>query len=77
MSEHRHIYEDVVFEGTVSLRKLKELRFDSPSEVSLRQFGGKIQFKNEGGTWVDLAKITVGTTPPESPNVGNLWIDTN
>jgi len=24
-----------------------------------------------------LTKITVGTTPPSSPNVGDLWVDTN
>lgn len=28
--------------------------------------------------WVTIAtKITVGATPPPSPNVGDLWVDTN
>jgi hypothetical protein len=77
MNKHRHIHEDIVFDGIISLRKIKQLNFESPSGVSMRQFNGKIQFKNEGGEWNDLVTITVGTTPPESPLVGDLWVDTN
>lgn len=25
--------------------------------------------------FVGLAKITVGTTPPDSPSIGDLWVD--
>ena len=67
MSEHRHISEDVVFDGTVSLRKLKELKFDSPSDVGLRLFGGKIQLKNEEEEWTDLGASGQGPEGPQGP----------
>lgn len=52
--------------------------------------GGKLWFSN-GTSWVDLGaiggdgidyvqgtvRITVGTTAPSSPAVGDIWIDTN
>jgi hypothetical protein len=78
MPEHKHIIEDIIFEGVVVLRKVEELKFVSlTSDVGFRQTEGKIQFRHEGGEWGDLVKITVGTTPPESPAVGDLWVDTN
>ena len=27
--------------------------------------------------WVPQTKITVGTIPPSSPAIGDLWVDTN
>lgn len=27
--------------------------------------------------WVNQTKIHVGTTPPPSPSIGDLWVDTN
>lgn len=27
--------------------------------------------------WVPYTKITVGLTPPSSPSIGDLWVDTN
>ncbi len=29
------------------------------------------------GAMSGLSKITVGTTPPSNPQVGDLWVDTN
>jgi hypothetical protein len=32
---------------------------------------------DSGGVFSGLAKITVGTTEPTTPTIGDLWIDTN
>lgn len=34
-------------------------------------------FIMQGLDYDGISKITVGTTQPTSPSVGNLWIDTN
>ena len=43
--------------------------------------GGTVEYRKETGTgntgWVSGQKITVGTTAPSSPAVGDIWIDTN
>lgn len=47
--------------------------------------GHVLQKATTGGSWVpgvvttsaSTVKLTVGTTAPSSPNVGDVWIDTN
>lgn len=50
-------------------------------ELAVNLVDQAIYSKNAGGTVVRLAingpKITVGTTAPSSPAVGDLWVDTN
>ena len=50
-------------------------------EMAINTFMGKLFIKrNQNGveTIIQMgAEITVGTTPPLNPAVGDLWIDTN
>jgi hypothetical protein len=52
MSKHKHVSEDVVFEGSIAVGeiKLKGLQ----SDVGIRQSGGKVQLRNEGKEWTDF-----------------------
>lgn len=38
---------------------------------------GRIYFKDDTGIERQLTPISVGTTAPTSPNMGDLWVDTN
>jgi hypothetical protein len=40
-------------------------------------YSGLAASKLDATAFVGLAKITVGTSTPGSPSVGDLWIDTN
>jgi hypothetical protein len=39
--------------------------------------GGVYVLVDAGGGAVELQPLTVGATPPSSPSVGTLWVDTN
>jgi len=34
-------------------------------------------YAREASAWAKIPRITVGTTAPASPGVGDIWIDTN
>lgn len=36
-----------------------------------------LQFDSAAGKWVDGVRISYGDTPPSSPGVGDIWLDTN
>lgn len=42
---------------------------------------GQVLSKTNGNDfesgWISQTKVTAGTTPPASPAIGDVWIDTN
>lgn len=50
-----------------------------PSGGSTGQVLAKTAATNYAAGWADAGgtEIHVGTTPPASPSVGDLWVDTN
>jgi len=58
-----------------------ELLTDSEPGIPANGLEGEILAKRSSTSfdvqWVPYTKITVGTTPPPSPKIGELWVDTN
>lgn len=50
---------------------------NSGDNATNTQYSGLAASKLEATAFSGLAKITVGTSTPGSPSVGDLWIDTN
>lgn len=46
-------------------------------QVGLNIADGTLHFKRANATVVALRAIHVGTTAPDSPTVGQLWLDTS
>ena len=58
-----------------------ELLTDSEPGIPADGLEGQVLAKRSNVSfdvqWVPYTKITVGTTPPPSPKIGELWVDTN
>jgi len=58
-----------------------ELLTDSEPGIPSGGLVGQVLAKKSGTSfdveWVSNVKITVGMTPPMSPSIGDLWVDTN
>jgi hypothetical protein len=65
MSEHKHIYEDMVFEGKISINELRFNKLNSDSGI--RNEAGGIVFKNENEEWKALGQGGQGPPGPEGP----------
>ena len=48
-----------------------------PAGGSTGQVLGKSSGTDYATSWQTIPKITVGTTAPSEPQVGEIWIDTN
>lgn len=48
-----------------------------PSGGSAGQVLTKSSATDFAANWTTQTKITAGTTPPASPAIGDVWIDTN
>lgn len=58
-----------------------ELLTDSEPGIPAGGLVSQVLAKKSGTSfdveWVPHTKITVGITPPSSPEIGDLWVDTN
>ena len=58
-----------------------ELLTDSEPGIPANGLIGQVLAKRSSVSfdveWVSNTKIHVGTTPPSSPSIGDLWVDTN
>lgn len=58
-----------------------ELLTDSEPGIPANGLVGQVLAKRTSTSfdveWVPQTKITVGTIPPSSPAIGDLWVDTN
>ena len=48
-----------------------------PSGGTTGQVLSKSSATDYATSWVTQTKVTAGTTPPASPAIGDVWIDTN
>jgi hypothetical protein len=48
-----------------------------PAGGTTGQVLSKTSGTNYDTGWISQTKVTAGTTPPASPAIGDVWIDTN
>ena len=71
--------QELSFVGPLSLAIAEGATTPDPGYLGTRVYSTTTQRVMEwrGNAWISTARISVGTTAPSNPSVGDLWVDTN